>query len=100
MTITQQAKDIAKRTSGAYSFDRFRNWEAVTQCLLNLGLDDLQTEAVLISKWTRWACDVDDSGATYGRHTSTAMLKFMRGISKSQIEALTFETFGEIRGNK
>lgn len=94
MKITQQAKDIAERTSGAYSFDRFRNWEAVTQCLLNLGLDDLQVEAVLLSKWTRWACDLDDSGATYGCHTSTAMLKFMRGIPESEIKALTFETFG------
>lgn len=94
MKITQKAKDIAERTSNAYSFDRFRNWEAVTQTLLDLGLDELQTEAVLRSKWTRWACDMDDSGNSYGRHTSKAMLRFMGGVPKDEIRALTFETFG------
>ena len=59
MKITQQAKDLASKTSDAYSSDRFKNWSAVIQALLNLGYSEIETEAIVRSKWTRWACDHD-----------------------------------------
>ena len=52
MKITQQAKDLASKTSDAYSSDRFKNWGAVIQALLNLGYSEIETEAIVRSKWT------------------------------------------------
>lgn len=94
MKITQQAKDLASKTSDAYSSDRFKNWGAVVQTLLNLGYSELETEAILRSKWTRWACDMDTSRNNYGHHTSSAMIRFLEGTPQSEVTALVNETFG------
>ena len=94
MKITQQAKDLAEKTSDAYSSDRFASWEGVVQTLLNLGYSEIETEAIVRSKWTRWACDMDTSGNRYGRHTSTAMVRFLKGTPQSEVTALVNETFG------
>jgi hypothetical protein len=94
MKITDKAKALAEKTSDAYSSDRFANWEAVIQCLLNLGYSELETEAIVRSKWARWACDMDTSRNSYGRHTSSAMLRFMKGTPQSEVTQLTIETFG------
>jgi hypothetical protein len=75
MKITQQAKDLASKTSDAYS-------------------SDLETEAIVRSKWTRWACDHDTSRNRYGRHTSSAMVRFMKDTPQSEVTALVNETFG------
>lgn len=92
MKITQQAKDLASKTSDAYSSDRFKNWDAVIQALLNLGYSEIETEAIVRSKWTRWACDHDSK--RYGQHTSTAIIRFMNGTPKSEVNQLVKETFG------
>jgi hypothetical protein len=94
MKITPQAKALAEQTSGAYSYDRFKNWEAVIQALLNLGYNEMETEAIVRSKWARWACDMDTSRNNYGHHTSSAMVRFMKGTSQKEINDLVFETFG------
>jgi len=95
MKITQQAKDLAEKTSGSYSFDRFRNWEAVIQAFLNLDYTEMEGEAIVRSKWARWACDHDTSfGGRYGYHTSTAMVRFLKGTPQSEVNDLVFETFG------
>jgi len=95
MKITQQAKDLAEKTSGSYSYDRFRNWEAVIQALLNLDYSEMEVEAIVRSKWARWACDHDTSfGGRYGYHTSTAMVRFLKGTPQSEVNDLVFETFG------
>ena len=92
MKITQKAKDLASKTSDAYSCDRFKNWSAVIQALLNLGYSEIETEAIVRSKWTRWACDHDSK--RYGQHSSNAMIRFMNGISNSEVSQLVEETFG------
>jgi hypothetical protein len=94
MRITDKAKALAEETSGAYSYDRFKNWEAVIQMLLNKGYSDLEVEAIVRSKWTRWACDHDTGRNRYGRHTSSAMMRFMKGTPQSEVTQLTIETFG------
>ena len=94
MKITSKAIELADKTSDAYSADRFKNWSAVVQTLLNLGYSELETEAILRSKWTRWACDHDTSRNRYGHHTSSAMLRFLQGTPHSEVKALTYETFG------
>jgi hypothetical protein len=94
MKITQQAKDLAEKTSDAYSSDRFKSWEGVIQSLLNLGYSEIETEAIVRSKWARWACDMDTSRNNYGHHTSSAMVRFLKGTPQSEITALVKETFG------
>ena len=95
MKITSKAKALAEKTSGAYSFDRFRNWDAVIQSVLNLGYNEMETEAIVRSKWARWACDHDTGfGGRYGYHTSTAMVRFLKGTPQSEVNDLVFETFG------
>lgn len=59
MRISDKAKALAEQTSDAYSADRFANWASVIQLLLNLGYSEIETEAIVRSKWTRWACDHD-----------------------------------------
>ena len=94
MRITEKAKVLAEKTSGAYSFDRFKNWEAVIQMCLDLGYSEMETEAIVRSKWTRWACDSDSNrGGRYGYHTSNALKKFLVGTPKKEGNDLVFHTF-------
>lgn len=50
---------LADKTSGAYSWDRYgeKNWKACVRMLSRRGYDDREIEAILLSKWTRWAGD-------------------------------------------
>ncbi|MFM9469743.1 hypothetical protein ACKI1K_43920, partial [Streptomyces scabiei] len=53
----------------AYSADRYNSWPAVAQVLINRGYNDRQVEAIMRSKWTRWAND----NARNWRKPGTAM---------------------------
>ena len=92
MRITQQANDLSERTSDAYSYDRYRNWTAVCQMLLNRGYTELEAEAILRSKWTRWACDQDSN--RYGCHTSKALARFVDTCNQTEVKELVIGTFG------
>jgi hypothetical protein len=96
MRITDKAKTLAYHTSGAYSFDAYKNWDAVIQMCLDLGYSEMETEAIVRSKWTRWACDHDTGRNRYGRHTSSAMMRFMKDTPQSEVTKLVYETFGEL----
>ncbi len=89
MKITDRAKYLAEKTSGSYSFDRYKNWNAVIQMLINKGYSNDEIEAIVMSKWTRWACDQDTSrGVRYGYHTSKALERFMKGTTREEVEML------------
>lgn len=90
---------VANACADAYSFDRYKSWSAVAEMLLRRGLSEKQAEAVMRSKWTRWAADA--SAARYGRVTGKDLERWiersMQGNSPAnmkEIEQLTFETFG------
>jgi len=71
-TIAQLATDL----SDAYSTDRYHNgWSGCVRALRTRGYDDRVIEAIIRSKWTRWAGDA--SSKPYGRLTSTDLLKFL-----------------------
>jgi hypothetical protein len=93
MRITDKAKELAEKTSGAYSYDRFKNWDAVIQMLLNKGYSDREVEAIVRSKWTRWACDGDTSKNRYGYHTSKCLESFMKGTTQKEVDDLVNDTF-------
>ena len=75
MKITTQAKALAEKTANAYSFDRYRSWPALCQYLLSAGFSEMQSEAILRSKWTRWSAD--SSNTRYGLATAKDLKRFI-----------------------
>ena len=55
------AQELAERTEGAYSSGRYRSWKAVARLLLKRGYTPEEAEAIMRSKWTRWAADYSDA---------------------------------------
>jgi len=58
-TVDDVARALAERTSDAYSFDRYgeETWRRAISRFLNLGFTEREIEAIMRSKWTRWAAD-------------------------------------------
>jgi len=65
---------LAAKTSDAYSADSYTNWTACARLLARLGYDEREAEAILRSKWTRWARDAWDKPGT---PTSIALRDFL-----------------------
>jgi len=97
-TRRQLAATIAARCEDAYSADRYASWTGCADALLKLGLDDLAVEAVLRSKWTRWAADL--SSAQYGKVPVNALIRFVTNEAHwpQQVADLRLETFGREEG--
>lgn len=67
---TESHAQMAERLSDAFSTDRYRDgWTATVRMLRARGYSDKQAEAIIRSKWTRWAGD--HSGKPYGRVTAS-----------------------------
>ena len=95
----QQAAEVAARCQDAYSFDRYRNWSALAKMLARRGLNALEIEAVLRSKWPRWAADMAVKDKPYGHYTSRDLERFMDsgdGSTWNEVSDLVTETFGPI----
>ena len=73
MKISDQALRVA--ATGGYSEDRYVSWPAVAQALLDRGFSMVEAEAIMRSKWTRWAGDMSD--ADYGHCTHEDVLRFI-----------------------
>lgn len=61
MDINKTALALAERTRDAYSVDRYVSWSACAEMILLLGYSEDEAEAILRSKWMRWAADQADS---------------------------------------
>lgn len=61
MVTKQQAYEIAEQTQDAYSYDAYTpaGWRACCLMLAKRGYDAREIEAIMRSKWTRWAGDGD-----------------------------------------
>ena len=70
---TKRARDLAARTTDAYSSGRYRSWARVAHLLLREGYTDRQVEAIMRSKWTRWASD-----QYHGKAPAHAVLDLMK----------------------
>lgn len=100
----EQAAEIARQTEDAYSFDAYtpEGWRQCCLMLAKRGYDARQIEAVMRSKWTRWAGDNDSDRKRYGQYNSTTLARFIdemiakRGIRKvnAEIADLVVGTFG------
>lgn len=95
MTYRTPAIVIARRCADAYSTFRYASWPAVAEALLKRGLDAVECEAVMRSKWTRWAADA--SPARYGRVPAKALLAFMDTLTdeKAELAELVANSVGE-----
>lgn len=86
---------LATKTADAYSADSYSNWTACARLLARLGYNEHQAEAILRSKWTRWARDM-----WQGRGTPTSMalrdflIKYRYTPTHPEVISLTEETFG------
>jgi len=94
LPISDEARAVA--ATGGYSEDRYRSWPAVAQALLDRGYTAQEAEAIMRSKWTRWAADVSD--APYGQATADMLIRFIesspRHYGPGAVAALVQETFG------
>jgi len=74
-SIRSTAITLAHSTADAYSADRYgaMRWEACAFMLLSRGMTVAEAEAVLRSKWTRWAADQAKSG----RPSAKALAEFI-----------------------
>lgn len=71
----EQVARLVDDTSIAYSYDRYANWSSLVRMLLRRGFTEVETAAILRSKWTRWAAD--ESTARYGKATSKDLERFI-----------------------
>ncbi len=94
MSTQETIEQFAERLSNAYSTDRYRNeWRPSIRALRRAGYDDRQIEAIIRSKWTRWAADHSDN--RYGRVTAKDLMAFVRREGMDNVRALTRESFGD-----
>jgi hypothetical protein len=57
-TINRQlAIELAEKTMESFSYDRYADWTDCAHAILDLGHTELECEAILRSKWMRWAAD-------------------------------------------
>lgn len=91
-----EAGAIAEACADAYSANRYRNWAAVARLLAARGYTARETEAIMRSKWMRWAAD--HAGAPYGRTPARAILFMLDGHPADlarEVAELVAGTFGE-----
>lgn len=74
-TIHQQAKRVAERCSDAYSANRYYSWTEVAKALLVRNYDEFMTEAIMRSKFTRWAADTSEN--SYGKAPSRVLVEYL-----------------------
>lgn len=106
-SIRERAAALAEKTADAYSADAFGNsWVATCAMLLRRGYTEREAEAILRSKWTRWARDMgskyEGNSKTLERFLDARPAKGRPSMFKSdedlarQVRELTAETFGEV----
>lgn len=85
-------EELSEKTSDAYSYDRYNSWSACIKALRKAQYNDMQIEAILRSKWTRWAADSSDK--SYGKSSSVDLMKYINeNETLESVEELTKETF-------
>jgi hypothetical protein len=93
--IRASAKVLASRTGNAYSYDRYRSWNAVAEALLRRGYSEREAEAIMRSKWLRWAAD--DIGARYGHASAKALMRYLSTrLTDKEVAELVDGTFSGI----
>lgn len=93
----KQALKLADKTRDAYSAARYgREWPKVAQLLLERGYTEREAEAIMRSKWMRWAADVSvDELARFG-NTAADVRRYLDNpkskCTKAEVAALVAGT--------
>lgn len=102
MITDKDVKELKERTEGAYSYDSYKNWEAVCRWLLRTGICMDDAEVILLSKWTRWAGD--GSNNKYGHCTSMDLKNFMDDMTEMYFNDLgigrSFEVYKKYKESR
>lgn len=93
--VRTEVEKFAEKLADAYSTDGYRNgWRACIKMLRrDFNMNDREIEAVIRSKWTRWAADA--SVNRYGHHTAKDLAAYLTKMGrdlKSELAALVSET--------
>jgi hypothetical protein len=92
MSIQSRISALSAKTQNAYAVNRFRSWDACVRELILRGYDDAEVEAVLRSKWMRWASDQANGKATV-KHLKDFLDNPANCCDKYAVKALVKETF-------
>lgn len=90
-------KEFNEELSDAYSTDNYNGtWIPCIKMLRKRGYDDRQVEAIIRSKWTRWAADSSDK--RYGRNNSKDLARFLDAQKNlaAEVADLVVGTFGSL----
>jgi hypothetical protein len=89
-----RAERLVEATADAYSFEAYgqHEWLKAIGYLMGMGYDDRQIEAVLRSKWTRWASDAYSTYDGKGRWLKEFVERHA-GQPDYDIDALVAGTF-------
>jgi hypothetical protein len=72
-----QAAFLAHALENAYSTDNYGGfWRSTVRALISRGYSLRETEALIRSKHTRWACD-SCTRHRYGKHNSTCLINYI-----------------------
>lgn len=91
---------LAARLSNAYSTDRYRNgWSACIRMLIKRGYNEKEIEAIIRSKWTRYAADMSPN--QYGYVTGADLARFLDTHARhccleDELKRMVAETVGEL----
>lgn len=84
--------ELYEKTSDSYSFNRYNSWKSCIKKLRSRGHNDFEIQAILRSKWARWAAD--SSSNPYGKASSLDLIRYIeRSESLQSIEKFTEEAF-------
>lgn len=93
---TIRAAVLAAKTQDAYSANVYRSWVSVARLLLSRKFTEREAEAIMRSKWTRWAADGYKGGRSSGVPAS-ALADFLDNVigknTLREVEQLVAETF-------
>lgn len=89
--MTKPVAKFAKELSDAYSTAAYGGWVGCIKMLRKRGYDDRQIEAIIRSKWTRWARDMASSYKGTPKMLA-AYLDNEKNLAR-QVEELIQETF-------
>jgi hypothetical protein len=78
------AQAVADQTADAFSFDRYASWATCAEKILARGFTVKETEAILRSKWMRWAADA--CATPYGRVPAAAIVQWLDGYDPKTFE--------------
>ena len=97
MTNKLSVQELNEQLQDAYSTDNYNgNWSPCIKMLRKRGYDDRQVEAIIRSKWTRWAAD--GSNNRYGHVNSADLSRFLDSQKNlaQEVAELVVGTFGNL----